>query len=422
MEARAVPGAPVSTPPLLSFMTRHVLTLNAGSSSLKFALFRISTGGAQPPCETLLASGLFERIGLETSGTKLRDTAGAATEQSDTAIPSHAVALERLFGWLERAGLPAPEVVGHRVVHGGPHYTRPERVDETLLAELRRLSPFDTDHLPVELEVMAAAGEAYPELVQVACFDTAFHRGMPRESQLLPLPRAYADEGIVRYGFHGLSYEYILGELAAIQAPPARVIIAHLGGGCSLAAVRDGRPFDTTMGFTPAAGLMMGTRSGDLDPGLVLYLMQEKGLSAEDFNRVVNKESGLLGLSGLGSDLRDLLAREADHEGAAEALAVFCHIGRKFIGALAAGLGGLDALVFTAGIGEHSAVIRRRLCEGLGFLGVELDAAANEAHARTISTPGSPATVHVIPTNEELMIARHTAAVLVEKAELSAAH
>ncbi|MEM1059375.1 MAG: acetate/propionate family kinase [Verrucomicrobiota bacterium] len=387
--------------------TQHILTLNAGSSSLKFALYALD--GAE---ERLVLSGVFERIGRgqETGGCTIKNADGRKLKENREPIASHTQALQRLFAWLDRRdGLPAPQAVGHRVVHGGSRYTQPEVSDRALLAELRRLSPFDLEHLPVEVDTLEAAMEAFPSLPQVACFDTAFHRAMPRTSQLLPLPREWADEGIVRYGFHGLSYEYILSVLAAeTGGVPENVVIAHLGSGCSLAAVMGGRPFTTTMGFTPTGGLVMGTRSGDLDPGLVLYLMQEKGLSAEDFNRIVNKQSGLLGLSGISADLRDLLAQQTDQPAAAEALTIFCQTARKYIAGLAAEMGGLDALVFTAGVGEHSAEVRGRVCGGLGFLGLDLDPTANGESANTISTEQSRVAVRVIPTNEELMIARHT--------------
>lgn len=371
--------------------------------------------------EELLASGLYERIGQPIGGTTIKDASGATVLTSDAELPTHVDALHHLLGWLQQAeGIDHPEVVGHRVVHGGPRYTQPELVNETLVAELRRLSPFDLEHLPVEIDTLEAAAQAFPDLPQVACFDTAFHRAMPRTSQLLPLPRDWAEEGIVRYGFHGLSYAYIAGELAQAEGGmPGHVIIAHLGSGCSLAALKDGRPFTTTMGFTPTGGLMMGTRTGDLDPGLVLYLLKEKGLSPEEFNQVVNKKSGLLGVSGLSSDMRDLLAAEADNPAAGEAVTCFCQTARKYIAGLAAEMGGLDTLVFTAGVGEHSSPIRQRIVEGLGFLDLELDAAANEANSGTISTAASRVSVQVIPTNEELMIARQSAAVLSKQSVLA---
>jgi len=399
--------------------TQHILTLNAGSSSLKFALFSMEGGQ-----EKSLLSGLYERIGQgETGGCSIQSADGETLERNSDAIASHTAALEHLFSWLrEQPDSCLPDAIGHRIVHGGPRYTAPELASPTLLEELRRLSPFAPDHLPVEIDTLEAAGQAFPGLPQVACFDTSFHRAMPHTSQLLPLPGEYAKEGIVRYGFHGLSYEYILSVLKKETGDaPRHLVIAHLGGGCSLAAVRDGKPFTTTMGFTPTAGLIMGTRCGDLDPGLVLYLMKEKGLSAEDFNTLVNKKSGLLGLSGLSADMRDLFKQEKQDPAAADAIACFCQAARKFTGGLAAEMGGLDALVFTAGIGEHSAPVRERICAGLGFLGVELDPAANEAHAGTISTPGSRVAVRVIPTNEELMIARHTAGVLEHSGALASA-
>ena len=270
--------------------------------------------------------------------------------------------------------------------------------------------PIAPDHLPQSIQAMQAAVKAYPNLPQVACFDTAFHRHMPRIAQLYPLPRHFADEGVIRYGFHGLSYEYIMQELRAMapQEAEGRVLIAHLGNGASMAAVRGGIGIDTTMGFTPAGGLMMGTRTGDLDPGVLLYLLAERGMTPAALNELVNRQAGLLGVSGISADMRDLLERESADGHAAEAVALFCYQAKKYLGALAAVLGGLDTLVFTGGIGEHAASVRLRICEGLEFLGIRIDPRRNEAHAPVISREGSSATVRVMQTDEDLMIARHT--------------
>jgi acetate kinase len=290
-------------------------------------------------------------------------------------------------------------------------HTQPEVVSQDLLEELHRISPYDPDHLPREIELIEAFRQRHPKLPQVACFDTAFHQGMPRVAKLLPLPRRFDGQGVQRYGFHGLSYAYLLAELARLGDPAAttgRVILAHLGNGASLAAVRDGKSVDTSMGFTPTAGLVMSTRSGDLDPGLAPYLARTEQMTNKQFYHMVNHESGLLGVSETSSDLRDLLALEARDVRAAEAVALFCYQARKWIGSFAAVLGGLDTLVFSAGIGENSPAVRARICEGLGFLGLELDEQRNAGQAAVISSATSRATVRIIRTDEELMIARST--------------
>jgi acetate kinase len=287
-------------------------------------------------------------------------------------------------------------------------HTEPERVTPKLVAELRRITPYDPDHLPREIALIEALSRRHPKLPQVACFDTAFHRTMPPVAGLLPIPRRYGARGVERYGFHGLSYAYLMEELGRLDPAGAggRVILAHLGNGASLAAVRGGKSLDTSMGFTPTAGLVMSTRTGDLDPGLVYYLARTARMTAARFQRMVNHESGLLGVSGRSSDLRDLCAREASDTRAAEAVALFCYQVRKWIGSFAAALGGLDTLVFAAGIGENAAPIRARICEGLGFLGIELDPGRNPDHAALISTDAARVKVRVIRTDEELMIAR----------------
>jgi acetate kinase len=282
-------------------------------------------------------------------------------------------------------------------------------VTQELLEELHRISPYDPDHLPSEIELIETFRQRHPKLPQVACFDTAFHRTMPRVAKLLPIPRRYDAKGVQRYGFHGLSYAYLMEELVRLGEPAAttgRVILAHLGNGASIAAVRDGKSIDTSMGFTPTAGLMMSTRSGDLDPGLVDYLARTEAMSASQFQRMVNHESGLLGTSEISSDLRDLLAQEAGDVRAAEALALFCYQTKKWVGSFAAALGGLNTLVFAGGIGENAPVIRQRICDGLGFLGIELDPQRNAHNAALISSDAARVSVRVIRTDEELMIAR----------------
>jgi len=293
------------------------------------------------------------------------------------------------------------------VVHG-MHHTAPEWVTQELLDELHRISPYDPEHLPGEIALIEIFRQRHPKLPQLACFDTAFHGTMPKVAKLLPIPRRYAATGVERYGFHGLSYAYLMEELTRLDpaAAKGRVILAHLGNGASLAAVRDGQSMDTSMGFTPAAGLVMGTRSGDLDPGLLSFLARSEGMTPAGFDRMVNDESGLLGVSEISSDLRDLLAQEAVDVRAAEAVALFCYQTKKWIGSFAAALGGLDTLVFAGGIGENAPVIRARICEGLGFLSIELNESRNDAAAGVISSEGSRTTVRVIRTDEERMIAR----------------
>jgi len=380
-----------------------VLAINGGSSSIKFALY----AAAESPVRLL--SGKIERIGLPDAVLTVNESEKKPDTQSIEAS-DHGTAGTGLMNWLEQhLGLTSVRAVGHRVVHGGESHREPERVTPQLLEELRRLSPYDPEHMPSEIQLMEVFRQRYPDLPQVACFDTAFHRDMPRVARILPIPRRFETKGVQRYGFHGLSYEYLMEELARVAgAEPAqgRVILAHLGNGASLTAVRGGRSIDTSMGFTPTAGLLMSTRSGDLDPGLVWYLARSEQMTAEQFHQMVNHQSGLLGVSEISPDMRDLLAREADEVRAAEAVALFCYQAKKWIGAFAAALGGLDTLVFAGGIGENAPVVRARICDGLGFLGIQLDETRNKADAPVISVDAGPATVRVIRTNEEVMIVK----------------
>ncbi len=387
-----------------------ILVLNGGSSSIKFALFTL----ADPPQREL--SGHLDRIGLP--GTKLTyAAAGAEPATCPVAAADQPAAAAFLLDWLEKqpafAGVAA---VGHRVVHGLNHQA-PERITPKLLAELRRLSAYDPEHLPGEIALIEALRKRHPKRPQFACFDTAFHRTMPRVAQQLPLPRRFEAQGLRRYGFHGLSYAYLLEELGRVAGPAARgrVILAHLGNGASLAAVRDGQSQDTSMGFTPAGGLPMGTRPGDLDPGVAAYLLQTGGLTPSQFTHLINHESGLLGISETSADMQDLLARQATDERAAEAVEYFCYQARKWVGAFAAVLGGLDTLVFSGGIGEHAAEVRARICAGLGFLGLELDEARNTAHAALISAASSRVSVRVMPTDEERQIAQTVGRIWADK-------
>ncbi len=379
-----------------------VLAINGGSSSIKFALCQAGEGRR-------LLEGKLDRIGLSGTNLAARDPSG----QTRCALPlkaaNHGAAAGFLLEWLAaQPGFAAIAGVGHRVVHGMAH-SEPERVTPGLLAELHRTTPYDPDHLPREIELIRAIRRRYPKLPQVACFDTAFHRTMPRVARLLAIPRRYTTKGMQRYGFHGLSYAYLMEELARLgdaAARKGRVILAHLGNGASLAAVRDGKSMDTSMGFTPAAGLVMSSRSGDLDPGLLSFLSRTRNMTAWQFEQMVNHQSGLLGISETSSDMRDLLAREARDVRAAEAVALFCYQARKWIGSFAAVLGGVDTLVFSAGIGENCPSIRRRICAGLGFLGIELNPARNRKNAPLISSAASRVAVRVIRTDEERMIAR----------------
>jgi acetate kinase len=384
-----------------------VLILNGGSSSLKFALFSASRLERR-------WSGTIDEAHTTARKLSAVHADGRRSEQA-LAAGNGASALGGLMDWLEAHQVAGTIVaVGHRVVHGMDH-GEPERVTPALLEELRRLAPMDPDHLPAEIAMIDGVSRRYPDLAQVVCFDTAFHRDLPRVARLLPIPRRYDAQGIRRYGFHGLSYAYLMEELerrAGADAARGRVVLAHLGSGASMAAVLDGRSLDTSMGFTPTGGLPMSTRCGDLDPGVAAYLARSGQLSTEAFFTMASRESGLLGMSSTSADMRELLKLEASDVRAAEAIAVFCYQAKKCIGAYAAVLGGLDTLVFSGGIGEHADVVRSRICAGLDFLGIELDAARNAAHAAVISAPTSRATVRVIRTDEESMIARSVARVL----------
>jgi acetate kinase len=388
---------------------RPILTINGGSSSIKFALF-----DAGKPLEPRL-SGMIDRIGLSGTNLTCNEPTRNSPESISLADSTHKSAAHFLMDWLdEQEGFTSVKGVGHRVVHGMNHI-QPELITQELLNELHRISPYAPEHLPGEIELIEAFLQRHPKLPQVACFDTAFHRTMPRVAKLFPIPRRYEAQGVERYGFHGLSYAYLMEELARLGDPAAstgRVILAHLGNGASLAAVRDGKSIDTSMGFTPTAGVPMSTRSGDLDPGLVSYLARTEHMTATQFHEMVNHESGLLGVSETSSDMRDLLAHEADDVRAAEAVALFCYQAKKWIGSFAAALGGLDTLVFAGGIGENSPLVRARICERLQFLGVELNESRNAKATAVISTDASQATVRVIRTDEEQVIAQSTCRVL----------
>ena len=384
---------------------QHLLTINTGSSSLKAALYRVGA------TETRLLAAQAERIGLPGSRLRLEDFRGDTLYERRDDLPDHPAALRTLLDRLRVQGWgPDLATVGHRVVHGGDRYSEPRLIDAKVTENLRRLAQIDPEHMPQALATIEAIARTYPSVPQVACFDTAFHRRMPRVARIYALPRQFAEAGVLRYGFHGLSCEYVMEELRATDPAEAdgRVIIAHLGNGASLTAVQGGVGLDTTMGFTPTGGLVMGTRSGDLDPGVLIHLLRSRESGSGDLGDLVNREAGLLGVSGTSADMRDLLACEEDDPRAAEAIDLFCYQAKKFLGALATALGGLDTLVFTGGIGEHAAPVRWRICEGLAFLGIRLDQDRNAAHAPVISREDGTVTVRVVRTDENLMIARHT--------------
>jgi len=384
--------------------SRRILTINAGSSSIKFGLFE--TDGAL----RRIVSGAIERIGLPGSTLTLKSIEPAQSLSRPVKAMDQEAAVRELMSWIEtRADPVALSAVAHRIVQGGPNYDQHQRITAPMLAELRKLSLFDPEHMPQEIRLAELFHQRFPELPQVACFDTAFHRDLPRVARILPIPRRYEARGVRRYGFHGLSYAFLiqrLAELAGASAAQGRVILAHLGNGASLAALRAGRSLDTSMAFTPTAGVPMSTRSGDLDPGLVWYLASSEQLDARGFQHMVNSESGLLGVSETSSDMRDLLAREAQDVRAAEAVALFCYQVKKWVGAFAAALGGLDTLVFAGGIGEQAPAVRERICEGLGFLGLSIDPAQNSTNAGLISTAASRVAVRVIATDEEQIMAK----------------
>jgi acetate kinase len=380
----------------------NILTINAGSSSIKYALFEQSANLVRR------LNGEIGRIGLDGTYLKFCDLAHGQQERIKIDAGDHQSATLFLIDWLvQKVDFSLVTAVGHRVVHGMQH-TKPALISSTLLDELRALMPYDPDHLPLEIELIETFQQRYPELLQFACFDTAFHSDMPRVAKIIPIPRTYDTKGIQRYGFHGLSYAFLMEALVSIRdtsATNGKVILAHLGNGASMAAVLNGKSIDTTMGFTPSSGLPMSTRAGDLDPGLVSYLAQTEGMTPMRFNQMINHESGLLGVSEISSDMRDLIEQEAHDVRAAEAVSLFCYQVKKQIGAYSASLGGIDTLVFTGGIGQNSSVIRSRVCEGLQFLGIKINENKNVLNVSEISMEDSRVKVYVIPTDEEKMIA-----------------
>ncbi len=393
-------------------MDQPILTINGGSSSIKFALF----SAGNPPTRSI--SGQIERIGQP--GTILTASIqGRASERQSIDATDHSEAVRHLMDWIElHLGTSELGGIGHRVVHGGLHLRVHQIITPEVIEELRRTQPLDEAHLPREIALIEAFGKRFPTVRQVACFDTAFHRDMPRLAQLLPIPRKYDAAGLRRFGFHGISYSYLLEELGRVageRAANGRIIFAHLGSGASMAAVKDGKPIETTMAFTPLAGLVMGTRPGDLDPGLLIYLMRVEKMSVEQIDAMLNQESGLKGISQTSSDMRDLTERRASDVRASEAVDLFCYRARQWIGALAATMGGLDTLVFSGGIGEHAPEVRAEICRGLEFLGLKMDEQKNKAaKPSVISTVDSRVNIRVIPTDEEIMIAKTVARMLEE--------
>jgi acetate kinase len=391
-------------------MNDYALVLNAGSSSLKFSIYGRQESGSW----TLASRGQVEGIGTAPRFSA-KDAAGVVLDRQDLGgtVRDARTALEAVVGWLRgRYGSGRVLGVGHRVVHGGAKFAGPTIITPAVLQDLRALIPLAPLHQPYNLAAIEAVAERIPEVPQVACFDTSFHRGQPAVAELIPLPKEIRDSGVQRYGFHGLSYEYIASVLPQVapEIAAGRVIVAHLGSGASLCAMRNGKSIDSSFGFTAVDGLCMGTRPGAVDPGVILYLFQNLGLAAKDVETILYKKSGLLAISGISNDMRDLLKSAAP--AAQLAVDYFVYRAAKEIGALSAALGGLDGLVFTAGIGENSAEVRRRICAASAWLGIELDADANEEGGPRISRAGSRVSAWVIPTNEELMIARHTGLLL----------
>ncbi len=391
-------------------LSKKIIAFNTGSSSIKFALFEIGE------TEHLVFSGTLTKIGNRNGTFSVMDDHGLSLSCESVAAESHDAACDYVLSWI-RSQFEGrkPDAIGHRIVHGGPLYSTPQIVTSELIASLDTLSPYAPEHLPQAIDAVRHAARIFPGTLQVTCFDTSFHSTMPAVAKLYALPESIRKEGVQRYGFHGLSYEYILLELKrqlGAQAVEKRIILAHLGHGASMAAVKNGRSIETTMGFSPAGGLVMSTRTGDLDPGVILFLRQQNKMTPRAIKEMVNRQSGLLGVSGSTDDMRELLKAEEVDDSAKQAVELFCYQARKNIGALSIVLGGLDTLVFTGGIGEHSSVIRSRICTGIEFLGIRVDEKKNSTHSAIISPESGEVDIRIIKTNEELMIARHTMRIL----------
>jgi len=387
-----------------------ILTINGGSSSIKFALF-----SAASPLRRVF-SGQVERIGVP-------NTLLTATREDSSELDKHPIAattfhdgIQGVLTYLrQRIGKSAISAIGHRIVKGGVHLVDHQLITAEVIAELRRMQPLDLDHLPREIAMIDGCREAFPGIPQIACFDTAFHKDLPRIAQLLPIPRHYLNSGVRRFGFHGLSYTYLMNQLAVVagaEVAKGRVILAHLGSGASMAAVHNGKPIDTTMAFTPTSGLVMGTRPGDLDPGLLIYLMKDQTASLDGMDKFISEKCGLIGVSETSSDMHDLLAARDTDSRAAEAVQLFCYQAKKYLCAMMSTLGGLDTIVFAGGIGERAPDVRAGICHGLDFLGLKLDASKNARGCDLISAETSQVTVRIIPTDEEIVIARIACSIL----------
>lgn len=395
----------------MTSIKNNLLVINGGSSSVKFAMYQ--TDGVLVP----IFSGSIENIGAANATFSFINTITKEEESTVIKINDFEDAAYYLLDWFkQQGGFDEVKAVGHRLVHGMQN-TKAQNISAELLNSLKNIFSYDPEHLPVEIKLIEIFTKRYPALIQVACFDTAFHTTMPNIAKLLPIPRKYFDMGIRRYGFHGLSYAYLMQELQNIagnETANGKIILAHLGNGASLAAVKQGKCIDTSMGFTPTSGLLMSTRTGDLDPGVAWYLMQVEKLTPEKFNQLINHESGLLGISATSPDMKELIKNKTTDLHAAEAFELFCYQTKKFIGGYAAALEGLDTLVFSGGIGEHSPEVRSQVCDGLQFLGIVLDEIKNMNNEAVISAATSKVTVRVIKTNEQLMIAKLVCDVLDE--------
>jgi acetate kinase len=380
-----------------------LLTINGGSSSIKYALYEIND-----PLNQLL-SGEMEGIGSGKARLRFIHLKSEPKHNVDIPVADHTAAGHWLVDWLQKeAGFISVKAIGHRIVQGMAH-TSSEKITDKLLKELKAISAYDPEHLPAEIKLIEVFRKHYPDIDQVACFDTSFHAVMPDIAKLVPIPLKYRDKGVRRYGFHGLSYSYLMEEferIAGSEKAKGKIIIAHLGSGASLAAIKNGKSMDTSMGFTPASGLTMSTRTGDLDPGVAWYLQKFEKLTPKQFNHLINHESGLLAISGTTADMQRLLQIQHQDKRATAAVEFFCYQCIKWIGAFTAILDGLDTLIFSGGIGEHAPEIRKRICTGLQFLGIELDKTQNTKNGGVISNDASKISVRVIKTNEELMIAR----------------
>ena len=381
----------------------NILTINGGSSSIKFAVYKTN----EPL--TLILSGSIKNISTNNTTFSFKNDTDNKKDISLPAVNNFNKATTYLIDWLElQVDFNTIKAVGHRLVHGMQH-TEAVKISPELMTELKQISFYDPEHLPAEISLIEIVSKRYPALLQVACFDTSFHTTMPHIAKLLPIPLKYFNKGIQRYGFHGLSYAYLLQKLQQIEGNKVanqKIILAHFGNGASLAAVKNGQCIDTSMGFTPASGLIMSTRTGDLDPGVAWYLMQVEKLTPKEFNHLINHESGLLGVSETSADMQELIKNRHTDIRAANAFELFCYQAKKIIGSYAAALDGLETVVFSGGIGEHSPEVRKQICAGLTFLGIEIDDTKNKNNEPVISTNSSRVTVHIIKTNEELMIAQ----------------